>query len=305
MTASRQIEALTLYKYQLTVIVPVSNMGGKLNFIETWLPNVRNQGIQVIIVHDERDEKTGLELELLVSKHNIPGISLITGQFGSPGSARNAGLNLAEGRWIAFWDSDDVPLVGKFIQMIEAAESNGSMICIGGFKVINEFTGDEVNRSIPPVNFDFLNSYLQRNGGIWRFGFRETAIKEIIFPPLSMAEDQVFLVRAKVTSRQILSYQEVVYEYSVGSGSHLTKNRNVMADLIPASRLTLQVRGDTRLEKFGREIAIRQLFSAIKYGLAATKVLASLEIINNFFTQKIGIKDIFKAIKRWGVQNEK
>ena len=255
--------------------------------MNSWLSQIELDLIQVIVVHDKKDEFTGPELEQIISDHNEVNISLISGFFGDPGSARNAGFISASGRWIAFWDSDDLPILDNFLAMVKQGETLGSAICIGSFVTRNEISGSKVRQSIPPTNQDELPNYLKRECGIWRFAFRREILENVTFPSLSMAEDQVFLCRTNFMSYSILSFSDAVYEYYVGGALHLTKSRKAMKDLIQASRLTLKIKEYPTSKTFIKNLAIRQLFSAIKYGSVSIRFLSIKELLANLLFRKL------------------
>lgn len=122
-------------KYQLTAIVPVSGMYGQLQLMKKWLQSIDKSSIQVVIVHDIADNQTAIELEEIQESLGSSNLLVRSGVFGNPGSARNNGLEVAEGKWICFWDSDDEPFPKKVLEMIDQAEASGNDVAVGEFEV--------------------------------------------------------------------------------------------------------------------------------------------------------------------------
>ena len=122
---------------KLTIVVPVALMSGRLQNLEKWVSKISHE-IKVLLMHDIKDTKTGPELEALVARFKSKNIQLIQKRFGSTGAARNAGLELTNSRWVGFWDSDDLPILPSYLEMIDSAEKKYSDIAIGGFTKVDD-----------------------------------------------------------------------------------------------------------------------------------------------------------------------
>jgi len=61
----------------LTAIVPVHQMGGKLQNLQSWLSDSKD--IDVILVHDFSTDSTQSELEEILSNSNFTHVQLIMG----------------------------------------------------------------------------------------------------------------------------------------------------------------------------------------------------------------------------------
>lgn len=66
---------------------------------------------------------------------------------GGPATARNTALSAANGRWIAFLDSDDIWLPEKLSMTLAHAQANSSPLTFTGFRRIT-FSADTVGRYI-------------------------------------------------------------------------------------------------------------------------------------------------------------
>ena len=103
----------------LTAIVPVSGMAGRLHNLENWLSTIHDLDIQIIIIHDHRDSETERQLLSILGTINSPKIAYLSGAFGSPGAARNAGLERVDSKFVCFWDSDDLPQPQSILSDLE------------------------------------------------------------------------------------------------------------------------------------------------------------------------------------------
>ena len=50
----------------LSIVIPVRNMAGKLSNLIRWLSEIRSKDIQIVLIHDFAEYKTQLELEQIL-----------------------------------------------------------------------------------------------------------------------------------------------------------------------------------------------------------------------------------------------
>ena len=89
----------------LSIIVPAFNIE---NYISRCLENLINQkykNIEIIVVNDGSKDKTGKIIDSYVQKDSR--IKVIHKKNGGLSDARNAGINIAKGKYISFVDGDD------------------------------------------------------------------------------------------------------------------------------------------------------------------------------------------------------
>ena len=267
----------------LTVVTPVSRMSGRLSNLESWLREVSAFKIQVVVIHDKQDEKTGPELRAIISQISNPDIQYGEGVYGNPGAARNAGIHLADSKWICFWDSDDQPLVSTFYAMVQLAENSGSEVCIGEFLIRNEFEKTETQNSIFSEDLVINWEKVALNPGIWRMAFRQEIFGKTRFANLRMGEDQLFVATIGIFKKVTLFYPQVVYRYCVGISSQLTANKSAISDLVPIlleMRNLLNSRSDKNKTLISLMVA-RQLITLIKRGTSRARISA-LSILIGF-----------------------
>ena len=262
----------------LSVIVPIGDMAGRLQFVESWLNQVNKYSLEVILIHDQTFLDVGTELNELVRTVNTSKVILIQGVFGNPGSARNAGLEIATGDWVGFWDSDDTPNIKNIFEAIEIAQQYDEIL-VGNFSVIDVKTMEE---RIPIKKVNGINS-VAMNPGIWRMVFRRSTISHMRFPSLRMGEDQVFLSRLNFGIRRLRFFESIFYQYNLGSSSQLTKSKLALKDLPLASILILDHAKKTQRKQslFDLQLVFRQQITIIKMGDFRLK-LSILKLIGEF-----------------------
>ena len=263
----------------LSAIVPITNMAGKLGFLKSWLEESSRYDLQVILVHDYRDLETKIELELIVNNLVLPRLKLVHGEFGNPGKARNIGLELATGDWIAFWDSDDLPQLANIFSRMEEKYLSADVL-IGRYQVFNvQDQSIQYSDAIAPNM-----SSVEINPGIWRMIFWRSSIADSRFPSLRMGEDQVFLSSIKLSELSKKFYPEVFYQYNVGNSFQLTNSNSAMFDLPVATKLILEhaTKSTKRLRNFQLRLVSRQQLTFIRKskGFDRWRVMMTVSNIN-------------------------
>lgn len=210
----------------LTVVTPITNMAGKLDLLESWVTESLGHGIDIRLIHDYRDEGTQRELEQLVKRCSSESLVLMSGKFGNPGSARNAGMVNMRSEWVCFWDSDDFPNVPNVISEINSTDSNVDVV-IGRYLILDKMQGGKTVFPIPPKNLEEFAF----DPGLWRILFRAKLMEGTNFPPLRMGEDQVFLSKLNLGSLKVQFSNQYFYSYIKGEPTQLTNNSEAISDL--------------------------------------------------------------------------
>ncbi|MDY3663438.1 MAG: glycosyltransferase, partial [Campylobacter sp.] len=99
----------------ISVIIPVYNTA---SFLKECVESVLNQdeNLEIILINDGSKDDSGAICDKL-AKENA-NIKVLHKQNGGVSSARNAGLELAKGDYIAFIDSDDSIKKGYFTDLL-------------------------------------------------------------------------------------------------------------------------------------------------------------------------------------------
>jgi len=279
----------------LTIVTPISQMAGRLQNLQTWLSHLGKLSIEVILIHDKKDEITGVALREMIYKLDDSRITFLEGSYGGPGLARNAGMQAATGKWVCFWDSDDIPQVQDFYLMVQAADASNSECAVGGFTAVHDTTGERKSHFLSK---DYLKE-IAINPGIWRFAFKRNELKGLWFSSLMMAEDQIFLANFNIPDRRIEIFSKSVYHYFIGGDFHLTKSRESLKDLPIAIDHSLSlVRSLTGKNiSFVSILLSRQLMTALR----TCKYTERLKVIQIFFlgfagTGKYGRREILLSL---------
>lgn len=121
---------------KISVVVPCYNCS---TTIETCIASVFNQSYlpyEIILVDDGSKDSTLDKLQEIKQKYALKAveITVVTQENQGPSTARNRGLLLAKGNWIAFLDSDDVWHTDKLQKQVEVVFAYPDAVVVGGEK---------------------------------------------------------------------------------------------------------------------------------------------------------------------------
>lgn len=269
-------------KFLLTSIIPIGNMNGNLDILRSWITQISDYSVRVVLVHDFKDESTALELKKLVSENLGLEIIQISGSFGSPGAARNRAVSLVDSEWVAFWDCDDIPLLNNIFNAIDNSDDSVEIL-VGGFITRNidgSITSKRHSKSPSTKSVSI-------NPGVWRMVFKSRLVSNIRFEELMLAEDHLYLSKLKFATRRVKFISSPFYQYHIGSSSQLTNNPLALKDLIVASGKILDGLSDESSSEqtiFNLTLVFRQQITLLTRADYRLK-LKSIYLIANFFTE--------------------
>ena len=181
-----------------------------------------------------------------------------SGNFASPGVARNEALKSCDSPYLCFWDIDDFPKPQDYISLILQMRASNADVGIGKWKFAGERNNPHGNLATDVANFP----------GIWRFIFKRDFVKDLFFTELNWGEDQLYLMEVFSRNPKVELYDKVLYDYSEYSLGSLTSKGYHVVDLFKANRegmqLVKQMRGSFRL--CGEVMLLKQIYSMFRYG---------------------------------------
>lgn len=121
---------------KISVIVPIYNVEAYLDRCMQSLLNQTLSDIEIIMVDDESPDNCPQICEDYKAKY--PNIKVVHKKNGGLGFARNSGLEVAEGKYVAFIDSDDFVDLDMFQHLYEYAEANDCDAVFCGYNIYRD-----------------------------------------------------------------------------------------------------------------------------------------------------------------------
>ncbi len=204
----------------LTVVIPVYN-------VERFLPDCLNSvlaqdldDLQIVCVNDATPDSS---LEILEAyADEFDNLSVVSQFNGGAGAARNRGIELSDGEYLAFLDVDDFFSGDDALRkMLSAAKEHGALVCGGSLEFfkpdgsVEPFNGGE--RFYYNIKESGFKSFTQMETdyAAGRFIYHRSIFTSggVRFPEFRWYEDPVFLTRVIDFTDDFYGLSDLVYEY--------------------------------------------------------------------------------------------
>lgn len=228
----------------VSIIVPAYNAEATLDRCIDSLEAQTLQQIEIIVVDDGSTDRT-LHIAHQRQESSCRRIKVVHKDNGGPSSARNAGLDIAIGEYVAFADADDVVDRTAYEKMYRSAKMHDSDIVTCGRTGKDSRTGGELKTRVP--KYDVIKGTLLEAPQIAkRVGplmcdklYRRSLIDEyhIRFAgDLAHAEDFLFTSEVRLHVSCVSAVRESLYTYYLNSGSSISSGNSHVMDIPEACR---------------------------------------------------------------------
>ena len=208
---------------KISVIVPIYNTEKFLRKCIESIVNQTLQEIEIILINDgSTDNSHNICLEY--AEKYPEKIRYINNKNIGCGATRNLGIELAQGKYVAFVDSDDYIEKTMYEELWNEKEKNDSDIVVCGMTYINIVEKTE-KISIPKImEEDDYFKYQNRIANIYNKIFKKNLIisNKIFFPiNTHYAEDLVFCFKAYLSTNKINNLSKSFYNYILYGGNSI------------------------------------------------------------------------------------
>ena len=278
----------------LSVVIPIGNLGRDIDNLKSIVSAVPKLEVEIVLILDTAEKLAFIQLNELCKIKGLSHYKILECADRNPGSSRNIGINAAEGEWIIFCDSDDMPIFSNLLNALSLA-NDGSDIVIGSFFSEDNFgirTPQRLIANDPSINWHLISL----DPGVWRWLIRKNLLEHVTFPELSMGEDQFFLIKLLSTPSRIKFTSEFFYIYRTNNQGSLTKNKAKISDLSKIIELeisyirTIKFRNSTT-----NNMIFRQIVTLFKKGNIRSSILTVFLCIKLFLL--LSSSEIFSVMK--------
>lgn len=197
----------------ISIIIPIYNTERYLDRCIKSVVSQTYKRLEIILIDDGSTDGSLAISEKYVSED--PRAKLIRQSNRGASAARNAGLDIAQGDYVMFVDSDDWIETNMAETLLEGLKSSKTDMIISHVPMDRQFS-----QSLTIGKSEALPILLD---GAW-WGpvgklFSHSSIKGIRFPQATISEDYVFMLHAIINSEQIFYTPECYYHREIRKGS--------------------------------------------------------------------------------------
>jgi len=214
----------------ISVIIPIYKVEKYLNECVKSILAQTYSDIEVILVDDGSPDGCPALCDTFAAEDSR--ITVIHKINGGLSSARNAGIEIAKGEWLAFIDSDDIIHKDMMLRMIESQKQTDSDIIVCDFLTFQD--GDtiydieslgkmELFNSEEAVEAMFSNKGI--GWGAWNKLYRKDLFDTIRYPEGVLCEDKATTYKLYLAAKQITYIREKLYYYRLRNTS-ITGNKS-------------------------------------------------------------------------------
>lgn len=207
----------------ISIIIPIYNVEPYLRRCVDSLLAQTYTGFELILVDDGSPDNCGAICDMYAARDDR--VRVIHKPNGGLSDARNAGLEMARGEYIAFVDSDDWVAPDYLERMNTALLETDADIC--ECDILRTY-GEE---NIPPVvqrmpeafgTADAMEALIQDgtfHQHVWNKLYRRAVIADILFPKGKTNEDEFWTYQVFGNAKKIVKIPDVLYFYFQRPGS--------------------------------------------------------------------------------------
>lgn len=217
----------------ISVIVPVYNVAGYLPQCVDSILSQDYGNLEVILIDDGSTDGSGEICDRYAALDSR--VRAIHQKNGGAAAAKNAGLRLATGEYLAFADSDDYLEPGAYGFLMKVLLENGADAVQGSFREVYRNRAEEQRISEEILEgYDYLLRFPKDFSCalLWNKLYRRALFDGVFFEEGHKIDDEYFTYQGFLQPRKVVRADRIVYNYRKRASS-------VMSSPESAERLVL------------------------------------------------------------------
>ncbi len=291
----------------VSIIIPVYNTE---KYLSKCLESVINQtykNLEIILINDGSTDKSKEICESFAKKDKR--IQILNKENSGVSSARNHGMRLAKGQYIAFIDGDDYAEENYIEELLKNLKQTESDCVLCGYNRVYDKKIEQITKekNIYLNKEEFLFSILNVQTGTgftWAKLWKREAIKDVQFDEeVKIGEDALFCMKACKNINKVYILNKALYNYRFNASSAVRKYDQGYADKILKSMQIAKryiekeySKDEEAIKKVNNYIAYHILLISVNFAfnkennLSSTKQIKKMKEICNIPEFKEGIK---------------
>lgn len=249
---------------KLSIVVPIYKVDPYLpKCVESLLAqDLPKEDYEIILVDDGSPDRCGEICDAYAARY--VNVKVVHRKNGGLSAARNTGIEVAQGEYVQFVDSDDYLESNVLKTLVDKMESDHLDILRFNYQNVNEhYVVFEPNKFGKPFvdyrddvcdGLTFLTERLGFGCYAWQFVIRREILQGCLFKEGIYFEDtewtpRLLLKAQRVTSTNVMVYNYLMREGSITQSVEEAKKRKVLADkllLVDSMKSQMQRVGDKR-----------------------------------------------------------
>ncbi|MCR5837508.1 MAG: glycosyltransferase [Lachnospiraceae bacterium] len=290
---------------KVSVIVPVYNVEKYIRRTASFISKQTLKDIEIIYVDDGSTDNTVDVLKQLQEEDDR--IIILQQNNSYAGVARNKGIEHATGRYLVFWDADDVFYEEALEKMYNKCEHDSADICVCGANHLDETTGkifpmnNYLKTGMLPDKTPFGRDDIKERlfnfttNVPWNKMFRTDFVKDhnLKFQEIKRANDNYFVMMALFYATEFTYVDETLIDYRINFESSLTGQASVDPLCVyEAYTKTYETLKDEPGFETVKNSFLNKALRAFFYFLSKQTSTASYELLYNTYKEKV--------LKVWG-----
>lgn len=240
---------------KVSVIIPVYNAEKYLNQCISSIANQTMQDIEILAINDGSTDNSLNLLDQLSEKYKGR-LKVFTKENGGAGSARNIGIENANGEFIKFVDADDYLRVDILEKMYSIAKEHGVSLVRGNYQTIlgpikmedkcswSDIKGSQI------VDLSKNKDYIvTETPGIGNKLISRDLIGDLRFPEKTKWEDLAIMPVVIASSEKLFHIDEPVYNYRVNMNTTIKDFINKIPNILDVIKCVENI--ETEMQKRG------------------------------------------------------